>query len=91
MEKFIRSFLRILFKTFKIDVVWLKNPRRYPKTVLYIANHVSTLDVLFLYAFLPGRPCFAISKREAKERKIKYLMRYADIVIFNPFDTTVSA
>ena len=90
MEKFIRSLLRITFRIFKINVVWLKNPRRYPKTVLYIANHVSTLDVLFLYAFLPGRLCFAISKQETKKRKVKLLMRYADVVAFNPFDTTVA-
>ena len=90
MENFIRSLLRIVFKIFKINVVWLKNPRRYPKTVLYIANHVSTLDMLFLYAFLPGRLCFAVSKKEAKARKVKWLMRYADVVVFNPFDTTVA-
>lgn len=88
MENFIRFLLRAFFKTFKVSVVWLKNPRRYPKTVVYISNHVSSLDILFLYAFLPGRPCFAINKLTLKERKIKWLMRYADVIPFNPLDTT---
>ena len=51
MEKFIRAFLRFIFKASKVNVVWLKNQRKYPKTVLYISNHVSTLDILFYMPF----------------------------------------
>ena len=87
MENLIRFLLRCFFKTFKVRAVWLKNPRRYPKTVLYISNHVSTLDILFLYAFLPERVCFALDRFSMREKKIKYLMRYADIEQFNPLDT----
>ena len=86
MEKFIRAFLRFIFKASKVNVVWLKNQRKYPKTVLYISNHVSTLDILFLYAFLPERLCFAIKKRALKDWKIRFFMRYADLVPFNPLD-----
>ena len=58
MENFIRSCLQWFFRICKVDSVWLKNPRKYPKTVLYVANHVSALDVLFLYAFLPSMTFF---------------------------------
>ncbi len=87
MEKLIRFCLRIFFKTFKVHPVWLKNPRRYPKTVLYISNHVSDLDILFLYAFLPPNVCYALDKLTRRKRFIQLLMHYADVVTFNPLDT----
>ncbi|MBE6449141.1 MAG: hypothetical protein E7013_00365 [Alphaproteobacteria bacterium] len=86
MENFIRATLRGFFRFFKVDIIWLKNPRKYPQKVLYISNHVSTLDILFLYAFLPGRLCFAINKKTAKNKLVRFFMRYADLMLFNPLD-----
>jgi len=86
MENFIRLLLRRVFTVCKVKSVWLKNPRRYPKTVLYVANHVSALDVLFLYAFLPKGVCFAVDELTCRKKYIRLLMRYADIMPFNPLE-----
>ena len=56
-----RFLLRIYFKLFRVRVYWLEKASSLPKTVIYMSNHVSSLDVLFLYAFLPGKLCFALN------------------------------
>ena len=86
MENFIRSCLQWFFRICKVDSVWLKNPRKYPKTVLYVANHVSALDVLFLYAFLPKGVCFALDELTCRKGYIRFLMYYADVISFNPLE-----
>ena len=86
MKNFIRFFLQRVLKVCKVSCVWLKNPRRYPKVVLYVSNHVSALDIIFLYAFLPDGICFAIDELTCRKRYIRFLMRYADVVPFNPLE-----
>lgn len=81
-----RFLLRIYFKLFRVRVYWLEKASSLPKTVIYMSNHVSSLDVLFLYAFLPGKLCFALNATTLKQKKIRLLMRCADLLAFNPLD-----
>lgn len=86
MQKIIRFLLRAYFKLFRVRVQWLQKPENMPKTVLYMANHVSSLDVLFLFAYLPGNPYFALNQSTLKEKKIRLLMKTAKLIAFNPLD-----
>ena len=47
-EGYIRSFLRFFFKLTKVKFVYLDEHPFQRQAVLYMPNHVSSLDVLFL-------------------------------------------
>lgn len=53
---------------------------------MYVSNHVSYLDPIILFAFLPGDPIFALNGHLYRSRLIRFLMRTADIMPFNPIE-----
>ena len=53
---------------------------------MYVSNHVSYLDPIILFAFLPGDPVFALNGHLYRSRLIRFLMRTADIMPFNPIE-----
>ena len=59
---------------------------KLPKKGVYVSNHVSYLDPLLLYAFLPGNPVFALNGHLYRRHWIRNLMKYADIMLFNPIE-----
>ncbi len=82
----IRFLLRAYFKLFRVRVYWLEKASALPTPVIYMANHVSSWDVLFLYAFLPGHLCFALNPTTIRQKRIRILMHFADLLPFNPLD-----
>lgn len=57
-----------------------------PRKAVYISNHVSYLDPILLFAFLPGNPVFALNGHLYRRKWIRFLMKTADIMLFNPIE-----
>lgn len=57
-----------------------------PNKAVYVSNHVSSLDPLLLFAFLPGNPVFALNGHLYRRKWIRFFMKTADIVLFNPIE-----
>ena len=86
MRKFVRFCLRTIFHIFKVRCSIDFDESRTPKKGVYVSNHVSYLDPIILFAFLPGDPVFALNGHLYRSRLIRFLMRTADIMPFNPIE-----
>ena len=86
MRKFVRFCLRTIFHIFKVRCSIDCDESRTPKKGVYVSNHVSYLDPIILFAFLPGDPVFALNGHLYRSRLIRFLMRTADIMPFNPIE-----
>lgn len=86
MRKFIRFCLKTVFTVFKVRCSIEFDERNMPRKGVYVANHVSFLDPVLLFAFLPGDPVFALNGHLYRNRLIRFLMRTADIMPFNPIE-----
>ncbi len=62
------------------------NETLLPSKAVYVSNHVSSLDPLLLFAFLPGNPVFALNGHLYRRKWIRFFMKTADIVLFNPIE-----
>lgn len=86
MRKIVRFCLRTIFHIFKVRCSIDFDESRTPKKGVYVSNHVSYLDPIILFAFLPGDPIFALNGHLYRSRLIRFLMRTADIMPFNPIE-----
>ena len=86
MRKFIRFCLKTGFTVFKVRCSIEFDERNMPRKGVYVANHVSFLDPVLLFAFLPGDPVFALNGHLYRNRLIRFLMRTADVMPFNPIE-----
>ena len=86
MRKFIRFCLKTVFTVFKVRCSIEFDERNMPRKGVYVANHVSFLDPVMLFAFLPGDPVFALNGHLYRNRLIRFLMRTADVMPFNPIE-----
>ena len=60
--------------------------KNLPDKAVYVSNHVSYLDPIILFAFLPGDPIFALNGHLYRRKWIRFLMKTADIMLFNPIE-----
>lgn len=86
MRKFIRFCLKTVFTVFKVRCSIEFDERNMPRKGVYVANHVSFLDPVLLFAVLPGDPVFALNGHLYRNRLIRFLMRTADVMPFNPIE-----
>lgn len=86
MRDFIRFCLRTVFKFFKVRCNILFDENTLPTKAVYVSNHVSYLDPIILFAFLPGDPVFALNGHLYRNKWIRFIMKTADIMPFNPID-----
>ena len=86
MNNFIKFCLRTFFTLFKSRCKICFDLKNLPKKGIYVSNHVSYLDPLLLYAFLPGNPVFALNGHLHRRGWIRNLMKYADTMLFNPIE-----
>ena len=86
MRKFIRFCLKTVFTVFKVRCSIEFDERNMPRKGVYVANHVSFLDPVLLFAFLPGDQVFALNGHLYRNRLIRFLMRTADVMPFNPIE-----
>ena len=86
MRKFIRFCLKTVFTVFKVRCLIEFDERNMPRKGVYVANHVSYLDTVLMFAFMPGDPVFALNGHLYRNRLIRFLMRTADVMPFNPIE-----
>lgn len=86
LRKFVKFCLRVFFIIFKTRCNIKFDLSRLPKKGVYVSNHVSYLDPILLYAFLPGDPVFALNGHLYRRHWIRFLMRFADVKLFNPIE-----
>ena len=70
----------------KAKCIFYFDLKQLPKKGVYVVNHVSYLDPILLFAFLPGNPVFALNGHLFRRHWIRFLMRCADVVTFNPIE-----
>ncbi|MBR6663712.1 MAG: AMP-binding protein [Alphaproteobacteria bacterium] len=81
-----RLCLRTVFNTFKVKCNIAFDEDKVPAKAVYISNHVSFLDPLMLFAYLPGNPLFALNGHLYRNKWIRFFMWTADIMPFNPIE-----
>lgn len=86
MRNFIRLCLRIIFRFLKVRCDIRFDDKHLPKKGVYVSNHVSYLDPLLLFAYLPGDPVFALNGHLYRNKWIRTFMKTADIMPFNPIE-----
>lgn len=86
VRDFVKFCLRFVFKLVKAKCILEFDEKKLPKKGVYVVNHVSYLDPILLFAFLPGNPLFALNGHLFRRRWIRFLMKTADIVNFNPIE-----
>ena len=86
MRNFVRFCLRTVFRFLKVRCDIAVNESNLPQKAVYVSNHVSYLDPIILFAFLPGNPVFALNGHLYRRKWIRFLMRTADIMLFNPIE-----
>ena len=86
MRNFVKFCLRTFFKFMKVRCNIQFDESSLPSKAVYVSNHVSSLDPLLLFAFLPGNPVFALNGHLYRRKWIRFFMKTADIVLFNPIE-----
>jgi acyl-[acyl-carrier-protein]-phospholipid O-acyltransferase / long-chain-fatty-acid--[acyl-carrier-protein] ligase len=71
---------------FRVRVSGLENYARAGERTLIVANHVSRLDGLFLFLFLPQTPVFAIDPTTKKWRWARPFLAFADLLELEPLN-----
>lgn len=80
VQKLVRALLRLLF-----DVQVVGEERlRFQGPSLVMPNHVSFLDAILLYAYLPADACFVINTAIAA--KIGFVLRWIDHILVDPLN-----
>ena len=88
MLNFVKFCLRLILKLMKTKCVFEFDIRKLPKKAVYVCNHVSYLDPIMLFAFLPGNPVFAMNGHLWRRHWIRFFMQRADVIEFNPIEPT---
>ncbi|MCQ2741030.1 MAG: AMP-binding protein [Alphaproteobacteria bacterium] len=88
MRNIVRFCLRLLFQLFKVRCNIQFDANKLPTKAVYVSNHVSYLDPIMLFAFLPGNPVFALNGHLYRNKWIRMLMKTADVMPFNPIEPT---
>ena len=86
MRNFVRFCLRVIFTIFKVRCNIQFDENKLPTKAVYVSNHVSFLDPIMLFAFLPGNPVFALNGHLYRNKWIRMIMQTADVMPFNPIE-----
>ena len=86
MRNFVRFCLRCMFRLFKVRFEMRFDLRDLPNKGVYISNHVSYVDPIILFAFLPGNPIFALHGQLYRNIWVRFFMRKADVMEYGNLD-----
>ncbi|GAB6141115.1 hypothetical protein JCM14076_18440 [Methylosoma difficile] len=81
LKKFVRWILVLVFR---VSVTGMDNYHKAGQRVLIIANHISFLDPLLLWAFLPDDITFAINTHISQRWWLKPFLRFATVFPMDP-------
>lgn len=85
MSRIVKFLLRLLLRLlYRVQVHGMEHYHAAGKRVLIVANHVSLLDGLLLYAWLPETPTFAINTRIASHPLLRPFLRFVDLFMMDP-------
>ncbi|MDP6183888.1 MAG: AMP-binding protein, partial [Gammaproteobacteria bacterium] len=83
----IRWFARVIVKRlFRVHLIGLDNYALAGERTLIVANHVSSLDGLFLFLFLPKVPVFAVEPATASRLWVKPFLAFVDSYELDPLN-----
>lgn len=83
MKNVVRFLLRRLFRLMKIRVFFMETEEMLPQKGIYIANHVSWLDPIVLFAFLPKDPVLLLHSKLYKNKVVRFFLKTANVMEFN--------
>lgn len=86
MRNIVRFLLRCFFRTFKTRFELRFDLSELPTKGVYISNHVSWVDPIVLFAFLPGNPIFALHGQLYRNYWVRLFMKTADIMEYGNLD-----
>ena len=86
MQNFIRFLLRMMLRLLKVRVAFDMPPVELPQKAIYISNHVSWLDPIILFAYLPNNPIFLLHPKLYRNKWIKFFLGHAPKTEFNYMD-----
>ena len=86
LQDTVRFLLRCFFRLIKIRFELNFDLKDLPKKGIYISNHVSYVDPIVLFAFLPGRPIFALHGQLYRNYWVRLFMKTADIMEYGNLD-----
>jgi len=86
MKNFMRFVFRCFLRTMKIRVAFQMNEADYPAKSIYVSNHVSWLDPLIMFAFLPNDPVFFLHPRLYRNKWLRMALHYATVIEYNYMD-----
>jgi acyl-[acyl-carrier-protein]-phospholipid O-acyltransferase/long-chain-fatty-acid--[acyl-carrier-protein] ligase len=81
IKQLVRGLLAWLFR---VKLVGLENYHKAGERVLIVANHVSYLDPILLWAFLPEDVTFAINTQVAERWWVRPALRFAKVFTMDP-------
>ena len=85
MTDFLKIILRCLLRVlYRVEVTGMEHYHQAGKRVLIVANHISLLDGILLYAWLPDTPRFAINTQVATRAQYRPLLYFADLYTMDP-------
>ena len=87
LRNIVRFFLRAVLTVFKVRCKIEFDESKLPSKGVYVSNHVSYLDPILLFAFLPGYPVIALNGHLYRKPLIRFLMKTADFMPFNQIET----
>ena len=86
MQNFIRFMLRFALRLLKVKVSFDVPLEELPKKAIYISNHVSWLDPIILFAYLPNDPFFLLHPKLYRNKWIWFFLCHAHKTEFNYMD-----
>lgn len=85
MTRFLKFFLRCLLRLlYRVEVSGMEHYRQAGNRVLIVANHISLLDGILLFAWLPDNLRFAINTQAANRPLFKPFLYFADLYTIDP-------
>ncbi|MBP2626040.1 MAG: Acyl-(acyl-carrier-protein)--phospholipid O-acyltransferase [Firmicutes bacterium] len=80
MRTLLRWLLKLLFKPQVVG----REKLSFEGPSIVLPNHVSFLDAIFLYAYLPSGTCFVVNTAIA--RKIRFILRWVNHITVDPLN-----
>ena len=89
MKNLVRFILRCGLRLMKVRVSFqLTEDGEWPDKGIYISNHVSWLDPIILFAFLPNNPVFLLHAKLYRNKWIRFFLHYAEKMEFSYINVT---